>query len=627
MHSAVWATDGTKMCRLTRFTIMKMLLSAAIPLFINQNLHAQEENLGDKRDSASASPPIEVEESTTPDRRVQRLGDVVGENQFELELSVPKAPGQLAADIRLPNDRQQQELQDLLTQLANNPGDAATQRRLASLLDQVIIDANAAIDINNRDAAESMLKVVGAVDPNHPGASEANQRLEELEKVEGQLVAARRAMLDNRIDQPVNNSAWFFYRQVLDNAPGNLEAQNGLVEVQKHIIATALEQARSRDFDTAERSLEDAALVRDDPEAIEDARQRVEQIKQDRATQLEESAVQAMDAGKFDSAERYLIDLVALGGQDQRINALRRRLEEARIYGGFKPGQIIRDHFIKGGAWAPESVVVLAGSFMMGSTEFDQGRVENEIPQHRVTFRRGFAIGQREVSVAEFRIFINKTGYRPDSERFKSSTVYDQYSGRLMDKKDIDWEMDYEGNPANANDPVIHVSWNDATAYAKWLANGTGKPYRLPSEAEFEYALRAGTTTKYWWGNGSPSKLVENLTGDGDSSRGRRRWTVAFTNYSDNYWGPAPVASFTPNPFGLYDIGGNVGEWVRDCWHDSYVRAPLDGSAWINPGCEERVIRGGYWASSPENTRSPYRLFAKQDYRDARTGFRIARDL
>jgi formylglycine-generating enzyme required for sulfatase activity len=334
-----------------------------------------------------------------------------------------------------------------------------------------------------------------------------------------------------------------------------------------------------------------------------------------------------MDAGKFDSAERYLIDLVALGGQDQRINALRRRLEEARIYGGFKPGQIIRDHFIKGGAWAPESVVVLAGSFMMGSTEFDQGRVENEIPQHRVTFRRGFAIGQREVSVAEFRIFINKTGYRPDSERFKSSTVYDQYSGRLMDKKDIDWEMDYEGNPANANDPVIHVSWNDATAYAKWLANGTGKPYRLPSEAEFEYALRAGTTTKYWWGNGSPSKLVENLTGDGDSSRGRRRWTVAFANYSDNYWGPAPVASFTPNPFGLYDIGGNVGEWVRDCWHDSYVRAPLDGSAWINPGCEERVIRGGYWASSPENTRSPYRLFAKQDYRDARTGFRIARDL
>jgi formylglycine-generating enzyme required for sulfatase activity len=102
---------------------------------------------------------------------------------------------------------------------------------------------------------------------------------------------------------------------------------------------------------------------------------------------------------------------------------------------------------------------------------------------------------------------------------------------------------------------------------------------------------------------------------------------VAFPNYTDKYWGPAPVASFSPNPFGLYDIGGNVAEWVRDCWHDSYVRAPVDGSAWINPGCGDRVIRGGYWASSPENTRSPYRLFAKPDYRDSRTGFRIAKDL
>jgi formylglycine-generating enzyme required for sulfatase activity len=615
------------MCRQSRNIILGKLLFAALPLFFSQLLVAQEENLGDKRDSASAAPPIEIQETSPPDRRVQRLGDVVGENQFELELSVPKAPGQLSADIRLPNERQQQELQDLLTQLANNPDDSATQRRLNSLLDQVVIDANAEIDLNNREAAESALNVVNAVNPNHPGLLKARQRLAELERVEGQLAAARRAMQENRIDQPTNNSAWFFYRQALDHDPGNLEAQAGLVEVQKYIIAKALEQAKARDFDSAERSLEDAALAWQGEEYIQEARQQVDQIKEDRGAQLEQSAVKAMDAGQFDSAERYLIDLVALGGQDQRVNSLRRRLEEARVYGGFKPGQIIRDHFMRGGIWAPESVVVLAGSFLMGSTEFDQGRADNEIPQHRVTFRRGFAIGQREVSVAEFRVFVNRSGYRTDSERFKSSTVYDQYSGRLMEKNDVDWEMDYEGKPANDNDPVIHVSWNDATAYAKWLANGTGKPYRLPSEAEFEYALRAGTTTKYWWGNGSPGKTVENLTGDGDSSRGRRRWTVAFTNYFDNYWGPAPVASFSSNPFGLYDIGGNVGEWVRDCWHDSYVRAPLDGSAWINPGCAERVIRGGYWASSPENTRSPYRLYAKPDYRDARTGFRIARDL
>jgi formylglycine-generating enzyme required for sulfatase activity len=174
---------------------------------------------------------------------------------------------------------------------------------------------------------------------------------------------------------------------------------------------------------------------------------------------------------------------------------------------------------------------------------------------------------------------------------------------------------------------VLHVSWNDAQAYVNWLARGTGKSYRLPSEAEFEYALRAGSTGRYWWGDGSPPGVVENLTGDGDDSRARRSWSVAFRKYTDRFWGPAPVASFDPNPFGLYDMGGNVGEWVRDCWHDTYIRAPADGTAWVNPGCSQRVIRGGYWASSPDQTRSAFRLFAKPDFHDARIGFRIARDL
>lgn len=615
------------MCRISHISIHSILIFITVMALSLQSLFAQEVNLGDDRDEIEVIESEETPETRPDDRRVQRLGDVVGENEFELELSVPKAPGQLAPDIRLPDERQQQQLQELLTQLANNPGDAVTQRRLQILLDQVIVDANAAIDNNNRKSAEAMLAVVNAVNPTHPGLEKARLRLTDLGKVEGQLIAARKAMQDGRLDQPENNSAWFFYRQVLDSAPDNLEAQEGLISVQEYIISRALEQAKVRDFDSAERSLEDAELVWKDQQRVHQAREQVEQIKKERAGTLEESAVKAMDAGQFEAAERFLIDLVALGGQDERVNALRRRLEEARVYGGFKPGQIIRDHFMKGGTWAPESVVVLAGSFMMGSTEFDPGREENEIPQHRVTFRRGFAIGQREVSVAEFRVFVQRAGRRTDAERFGSSTVYDQYSGRLMEKKGVTWEMDYQGDLAKPNDPVIHISWNDANAYADWLARGTGKSYRLPSEAEFEYALRGGTSTQYWWGNGSPGRTVENLTGDGDSSRGRRRWSVAFANYSDKYWGPAPVASFQPNPFGLYDIGGNVAEWVRDCWHDSYVRAPLDGSAWINPGCTDRVIRGGYWASSPENTRAPYRLYAKPDYRDSRTGFRVARDL
>ncbi len=615
------------MCRLIRSIKNTSLILAAMLVFFVPNLPAQEVNLGDKQEVLSATESEETQDDVSNQRRVKRLGDVVGENEFELELSVPIAPGQLAPGVRLPDERQQQQLQELLTQLANNPDDTVSQRRLSLLLDDVIAKTKDAINRNDRKSAEAMISVVEAVNPKQPGLEDVKTRLTDLSQVEGQLAAARKAMQEDRIDQPDNNSAWFFYRQALDGAPENIEAQEGLISVQEFIISRALEQAKVRDFDSAERSLEDAELVWQDQQLVEKAKEQVEQIKKERAGTLEESAVKAMDSGQFEAAERFLIDLVALGGQNDRVNALRRRLEEARVYGGFKPGQIIRDHFMKGGIWAPESVVVLAGSFLMGSTEFDPGRVENEIPQHRVTFRRGFAIGQREVSVAEFRVFVHATGYRTDAQRFKSSTVYDQYSGRLIEKNDVHWEMDYEGKPASPKDPVIHVSWNDANAFVDWLARGTGKSYRLPSEAEFEYALRAGTSTKFWWGNDSPSKVVENLTGDGDSSRGRRRWSVAFPNYSDKFWGPAPVASFLPNPYGLYDMAGNVAEWVRDCWHDSYVRAPLDGSAWINPGCSDRVIRGGYWASSPENTRAPYRMHAKPDYRDARTGFRIARDL
>jgi len=174
---------------------------------------------------------------------------------------------------------------------------------------------------------------------------------------------------------------------------------------------------------------------------------------------------------------------------------------------------------------------------------------------------------------------------------------------------------------------VVHVSWRDAQAYVNWLAQGTGKPYRLPSEAEFEYALRGGKSTRYWWGGGAPRRIVENITGEGDISRNHRNWSTSFKGYTDHFWGPAPVGSFEPSPYGLFDIGGNVGEWVMDCWHDTYMRAPVDGSGWVNPGCKLRVIRGGYWASSPEQTRSAFRLSARPDSHDARIGFRVARDL
>ena len=460
-------------------------------------------------------------------------------------------------------------------------------------------------------------------------AAERRQRQERerMQAVSRHLAEAEEAMRAGRVDQPIENSAWTHYSSALKLDPGNAAALEGLVAVQEDMIAQAIAYANELDFETADRVLEDAELVRENPSAIQAARKEIAEFRAGYAEELEMQAVTAMDAGKFDQAERALIGLVALGDMDTEVSRLRRRMEEARVYGGLKPGQVIRDHFVSGGGWTPESVIVQAGNFMMGSTAFEDGRKENEGPQHRVVFRRGFAIGKTEVTVRQFRQFVEQSGYRTDAEKIGHSMIYDHHSGRLTRRDDIDWEYDYEGRQAKDDLPVVHVSWNDAAAYVRWLGRGTGKPYRLPTEAEFEFALRGGRSSLYWWGDESPSQVVENLTGEDDVSRNRRQWDTFFEDYGDRHWGPAPVGSFRANPAGLYDIGGNVAEWVMDCWHESYIRAPSDGSAWVNPGCARRVIRGAFWASSPEQARSAFRLSASPTLRDARVGFRIARDL
>jgi formylglycine-generating enzyme required for sulfatase activity len=445
--------------------------------------------------------------------------------------------------------------------------------------------------------------------------------------IDRSLAAAQAAMQEGRVDQPRNDCAWSHYQAVLEIDPENAEAQQGLIAVQQALVSQAIEVAQDLDFELAERILEDAALVRGSRIPIIAAQEEIAAFRSQHVGELEARAVQAMDAGNFPQAERILIELIALGGADSTVRQLRQRLEEARIYGGFKPGQVIREKFIDQDLWTPESVIILAGSYMMGSSTSEDGRKDNEGPRHRVVFRRGFAIGRTEVSVKDFRLFKDKTGYSTDAERHGFSTVYNHHSARLAKRDDVSWEMNYEGKKAEENEPVVHVSWNDANAYVQWLARATGKPYRLPSEAEFEYVLRAGGKTKYWWGDGVPPKPVENLTGEHDVSRFQRQWSTYFENYEDKFWGPAPVASFDSNPFGLHDIAGNVAEWVRDCWHDTYLRAPVDGSAWLNPGCKLRIIRGGYWASAPDQARSAFRLSAQTDRHDARLGFRIARDL
>ena len=252
----------------------------------------------------------------------------------------------------------------------------------------------------------------------------------------------------------------------------------------------------------------------------------------------------------------------------------------------------------------PEMIVLPPGSFMMGSPDTEAGRQPTEGPIHAVTYEKSFAIGVYEVTFAQWDACVNSGGcddYRPKRRFFLRN-----------------W-----GHPRQ---PVMRIEWDDISSYLSWLTNSSGKPYRLPSEAEWEYAVRGGTTTPFH-------------TGD----------TISQTdaNFGRYFVGrPDSVGSYPANPFGLHDMLGNVAEWCEDCWHANYVGAPTDGSAWLTGNCDRRVLRGGHWASDAEamhTSSTPralraasrgtgpaltkIRKFLNTGKRDVTIGFRVARDL
>ena len=239
----------------------------------------------------------------------------------------------------------------------------------------------------------------------------------------------------------------------------------------------------------------------------------------------------------------------------------------------------------------PEMVVVPAGSFLMGSPASEEGRYNFEGLQHRVTFARQFAVGKFAVTFEEWDACVADggcNGYTPNDEGW----------GR-------------------GRRPVINVSWDDANAYMAWLSRKTGQAYRLLSEAEREYVTRAGTTTPFWWGS-SISPQQANYNGnyiDGTVWKGEfRRQTV-------------PVDLFQPNPWGLYQVHGNVSEWTKDCYNNNYSGAPSDGSAWTFGDCRRRVLRGGGWYDTARDLRAAGRLRYTTVVRDSLVGFRPGRTL
>ena len=244
----------------------------------------------------------------------------------------------------------------------------------------------------------------------------------------------------------------------------------------------------------------------------------------------------------------------------------------------FRSGRVFRDC-----PDCPEMVVVPARSFRMGSPGDEEGRFDNEGPVHGVTISRAFTVGRHEVTRGEFGRFVSATG------RDMSGGCVVWTGKEWKTESGRSWRS--PGFGQTERDPAVCVSWEDAKAYVKWLSSRTGKAYRLLSESEWEYAARAGTSTRYSWGDGI-GKNRANCAGCGS------RWDSRST---------APVGSFAANGFGLHDMHGNVWEWVEDCWNGRYDGAPRDGSAWLAGDCGKRVLRGGSWYHDPRYLRAANR--------------------
>ena len=304
-------------------------------------------------------------------------------------------------------------------------------------------------------------------------------------------------------------------------------------------------------------------------------------------------ALRAWQASKEVEATGYLTReqseaLVALGKREEERLRARRK----------KPGTKFRDC-----PECPEMVVVPSGSFQMGSPPSEEGRVDNEGPGHRVTIGYRFAVGKYEVTLREFARFVEATGR-------SMGNACRTYVGRKWERRSgRHWR--HPGFGQTDAHPVVCVDWEDARAYVRWLSRKTGHRYRLLSEAEWEYAARAGTTTRYSWGDGIGRNRA-NCGGCGSRWDGRQT---------------APVGSFAANGFGLYDVHGNVWEWVADCWNNSYRGAPSDGSAWESGNCGRRVLRGGSRLDRPRYLRSAYRFGFGTGHRLYYIGFRVARTL
>lgn len=520
-----------------------------------------------------------------------------------------------------------ERIEELVTRVSNAPDSPDALAELDFLLSELLNLSNEMIATGRLEAAMDWLALIQATNPEKEGLYEAQTAVSQAHQLEDWLDSAEAALEEGRLIEPEQNNARWYLVQVGQMNSNHERAGVLREEFQESLLDSAWSAADELDFDSVERVLRIAEEFAPADVRVTSTREAILEFRLQQIDLMIADLQRQLKLKRFHRAEITLIDLIAVGTEPNVLESLRGDIENARLYAGWSPGSIIEAPFKVGEGAAPPVTVIPAGSFLMGASNNEAGAKDEEYPQHRVTFERGFALGLYEVTVNEFGQFVSDAGYMTDAERTGSSTIYDERTGKLRAREEVDWRDDFSGNPASGKQPVLHVSWNDAYAYTRWLSGQTGASYRLPTEAEFEYAMRAGSVTPFWWGTHGDPPIHENLTGDGDHSPGGRTWSTAFKAYRDGFWGPSPAGALGANSWGLHDMAGNVSEWMSDCWHSSYARAPNDGSAWFNSGCQRFVVRGGYWASAPARARSAARYQAQSSLHGPQVGFRIARDL
>ena len=426
---------------------------------------------------------------------------------------------------------------------------------------------------------------------------------------------------------PAGNNAWEKYQQVLSLLPAHPEAMAGMervIESYMELFGSALEQ---EDFDKAAGYLAKVRELHPDSPVLEAGEQRLEAAKQGRTDRLAEQARQrqAEEAARQVELERQRIAQeieahwsafeAALAGED--LDEATNSLAEVRNLNPEDPGLAPAEQRLEAAQaalerkrqeaeeklreLAGELVDIPGGTFRMGDMSGEGW--DDEKPVHSVTVP-AFSMGKYEVTVGQFRRFVEATGYRTDAERnadgnegcvIYTGDGWEWTSGRS-------WRN--PGFSVGDDHPAVCVSWNDAEAFVEWLGAQTGQAFRLPTEAEWEYAARAGSTTKYHFGN-SESQLCRY----GNHADSSTDFSWRNESCSDGVGKrTATVGRYQPNSYGLYDVHGNVWEWVADCYNDSYAGAPSDGRAWTLGDCSRRVIRGGSWYNDPRYLRSAYSL-------------------